>query len=75
MDAAAVHWHSSLHPLPLTDDFTREEEESNTGEHEDGSGGVLWGEDHEMWRSRMKGGGGLGGISSLLRNKNLQKHI
>lgn len=44
MDAAAVHWHPSPYPLPLTDDFTREEEESNTGEHADGSGGVLWGE-------------------------------
>lgn len=53
MDAAAVHWHFSLYPLPLTDDFTREEEESNTGEHGDGSRGVHGG-NHEMWRSRMK---------------------
>lgn len=54
MDAAAVHWHSSLYPLNLTDDFTRkEEEESNTGEHGDGSGGAHGGND-EMWRSRMK---------------------
>lgn len=46
MDDAAVHWHSSLYPLLLTDDFTRVEEESNTGKH--GNGG------HDMWRSRMK---------------------
>lgn len=40
MDAAAAHWHSSPYPLLLTDDFTREEEESNTGKHGDGSEGV-----------------------------------
>lgn len=53
MDAAADHWHFSLYPLLLTDDFTREEEESNAGEHGDGSGGVLEG-NHEMWRSGMR---------------------
>lgn len=47
MDAAAVHWHLSLYPLLLTDDFTREGEESNPGEHGDGSGGVHGGK-HEM---------------------------
>ncbi len=57
MDAAADHWHFSLYPLPLTDDFTREEEESNTGEHGDGSGGVLEG-NHEMWRSKNEEEGG-----------------
>lgn len=54
MDAAAAHWHSSLYPLLLADDFTREEEvETNAGEHGDGIGGVHGG-NNKMWRSRMK---------------------
>lgn len=48
MDAAAVHWHLSLYPIPLTDDFSREEErrkaiQENTGMVvEECMGGKLW---------------------------------
>lgn len=52
MDAAAAHWHSSLYPLLLHDDFTREEKEENTMvEHGDGSGGDAWG---EQWNVEVK---------------------